>query len=104
MEGAQGVEVVPLDAGWSDVGHWGALEEVSEPDERGCVTQGSAKHILLDAERVTISSDKLVAMLGVSDLIVVDTPDAILVCDRERAQEVRRVVEVLKERGRDELI
>lgn len=103
MEGATEVEVIPISVGWSDVGHWGALEEVSAVDERGCIFNGAASHLALDAERVTISSDKFVAVVGVSDVIVVDTPDATLVCARDRAQEVKRVVEALHAQGRSEL-
>jgi mannose-1-phosphate guanylyltransferase len=103
MEHADDVEVIPISVGWSDVGHWGALEEVSAPDERGCVLQGQAEHIILDAERVTISSNKVVAVVGVSDVIIVDTPDAALVCHRDQAQEVKRVVAELSAQGRAEL-
>lgn len=104
MEGASEVEVIPISVGWSDVGHWGALEEVSPVDERQCVLQGDPDHVILDAERVTVSSVKPVAVVGVSDVIVVDTPDATLVCARDRAQEVKKVVEALRARGREELI
>ena len=104
IEGADDVEVIPISVGWSDVGHWGALEEVSAVDERGCVSLGRSEHVLVDAERVTVSGDKLIAIVGVSDVIVVDTPDATLVCHRDQAQEVKRVVEELKARGRSELI
>jgi mannose-1-phosphate guanylyltransferase / mannose-6-phosphate isomerase len=93
--------VVPIDVGWSDVGSWSSLWELSPRDGEGNAVHGEA---LLEATRdcYVHSEQSLVATLGVSDLIIVDTPDALLVADRARAQEVAKVVARLKADGRRE--
>jgi mannose-1-phosphate guanylyltransferase/mannose-6-phosphate isomerase len=93
--------VVPIDVGWSDVGSWSSLWELSSHDQDGNAVHGDA---LLEATRdCYVHSDKsLVATMGVRDLVIVDTPDALLVADRTRAQDVGKVVARLKEAGRKE--
>ena len=93
MEHARDVLVVAGDFGWSDVGSWAALAALD-----GAV---SSRHVVpVDAEgAVVFGNGRLVAVVGLSDVIVVDTPDAILVCHRYRAQDVRRVVDELARRG-----
>ncbi len=93
MERARNVLVVGADFGWSDVGSWAALAALGAASVRG-------QTVHVDAERsVVFGNGRLVALVGVDDLIVVDTPDALLVCHRERAQDVRRVVAELSRRG-----
>lgn len=104
MEGADEIEVIPLDAGWSDVGHWGALSEVSELDAQGNVLEGHPDHITIDARDVTIHSQRLTAVIGLEQVVVVNTDDATLVCAQDRAQDVRLVVDCLKKKGITELI
>lgn len=103
MEGASQVEVIPLQAGWSDVGHWAAIEEISMVDEQSNILIGHPDHVSIDSTRVTIHSDRLTAVVGLKDIVVVNTVDATLVCHRDHAQSVRDVVEMLKKRGRGEL-
>ena len=103
MEGASDLEVVPLDAGWSDVGHWGALNEVSQADARGNVLIGHSAHCAIDAKDVTIHSERFTAVIGVEGIVVVNTEDATLVCDQSRAQDVRQVVDHLKRHQLEEL-
>jgi len=93
--------VVPIDVGWSDVGSFSSLWELSARDEDGNAVRGDA---LLEATRnCYVFSDKsLVATIGVSDLVIVDTPDALLVADRAKAQDVGRLVARLKDAGRRE--
>jgi mannose-1-phosphate guanylyltransferase len=93
MEHARGVLVVAGDFGWSDVGSWTALAELN--------VAGSSTHVVpVDAKNaVVFGNGRLVAVVGIEDVIVVDTPDAILVCHRDRAQDVRRVVDELARRG-----
>ena len=93
--------VLPIDVGWSDVGSWSSLWEISPHDDAGNAVHGDA---LLEATRnCYVSSEKsLVATIGVSDLVIVDTPDALLVADRARAQDVGKVVARLKDTGRKE--
>lgn len=101
MENTHRAAVVPLGAGWSDVGSWSALWEAGEHDAAGNVTRGD---VLLDEVSNTLvdAGHHLVACLGVDNLIVVATADAVLVADRNRVQEIRRLVDELKARGRPE--
>jgi len=90
--------VIPGDFSWSDVGSWDALAAFWEKDARGNAVEGKA--VLIDAHNVfVLSSSRLVALVGIKDVIVIDAGDAILVCHRSQAQDVRRVVEELEKRG-----
>ena len=101
MERAANALVVPLDAGWSDIGSWASLSALSERDAAGNAIQGDA--VVQDAENCFIRGDgRLVAAVGVRDLVIVDTPDAVLVLDREAAEQVKALVAQLERAGRDE--
>ncbi len=110
MEGAAAagaVAVIPAEGlNWSDIGTWDALLAVLPPDAAGNVVVG-AEHLAIDSSGLLIhasrSQPRLVATIGLSDLVVIDTPDALLVCPRERVQEVRAVVDALK-KGRTEYL
>lgn len=105
MERSARVQVVPVEMGWSDVGSWSALPDVVSPDDKGTVCINAAGHVALDSADCLIYSDgRTVATVGVNNLIVVSTPDALLVCDRERAQDVKKVVEALSASGRSEVL
>ena len=98
MEKAKNVLVVPGAFDWSDLGSWDALWEVSEKDENGNVVRG--EFIAIDAADSLIqSAGKLVALVGVKDLLVVETKDVLLVCRRGRSQDVRKIVETLEKKG-----
>ena len=102
MEGADEVAVIPAEGlGWSDIGSWESLLEVLIPDEAGNVVVGG-EHLGLSTTGSLIHSShgqrRLVATIGVSDLVIVDTGDVLLICPRERSQEVRAIVEQLKQR------
>lgn len=98
MEKAQDVLVIPGDFGWSDLGSWDTLWEVSQKDENGNAVRGG--FIGVDAADSLIqSTGKLVALVGVKDLLVVETKDALLICRRGRSQDVRKIVEALEKRG-----
>ncbi len=105
MERADNVMVIPASFGWSDVGSWSALPEVLEPDRSGNVVISVREGLPLDAEGCLVyGGGKVAALVGVKDLIVVDTPDALLVCHRDRAQDVKRIVEELEKRGLTEYL
>jgi mannose-1-phosphate guanylyltransferase/mannose-6-phosphate isomerase len=94
MEKAPRRAVVPMACGWSDIGSWQAISELYETDGSGNQVQGQA--VLVDAKNTFVQSDqRLVAAVGVDDLVIVDTGDAVLVARRGRAQEVKSVVEEL---------
>jgi mannose-1-phosphate guanylyltransferase len=98
MEKADDVVVMPVGMGWSDVGSWASLMELLPADGDGNVVVGD--HLGLETRGSLIySPGRLVATLGVENLIVVETEDAILVCPRDRAQEVKRLVERLEQEG-----
>ncbi len=93
--------VVPLDAGWSDIGAWEALWEVSHQDEQGNAVHGDV--MALDAQNnLLFSQHRMLAAVGVKELVVVETPDAVLVADKSRAQEVKQIAERLQAEGRSE--
>lgn len=104
MEGAQKVAVVPLKAGWNDVGSWDALETVLEQDDLGnSIARGEV--LLLDSRHNIVYSDKrLVALVNVSNLVVVDTGDTLLIGDKSNMQRVKEVVDRLRAQGRTELL
>ena len=100
MEKSSRVKVVISDFGWTDIGSWDAISRLVEPDLAGNRAAGDA--VLVDAKDNFIQSgDRVVAAVGVEGLLVVDTPDALLVAAKERAQDVKQVVEVLKQRGHE---
>jgi len=103
MEKAGDVLVVPGAFGWSDLGSWDALWEISEKDENGNAVRG--EFIGIDTANSLIHSpEKLVALVGVRDLLVVETKDALLICRRGSSQDVRKVVEALEKSGRKECL
>ena len=93
--------VIPLQAGWSDVGAWDALWQVLPKDDDGNVAQGDV--MLHDCRNtLALSGGRLVACVGVDDLVVVETADAILVAHKNHTQDVKKIVDGLKQRGRPE--
>jgi mannose-1-phosphate guanylyltransferase len=102
MEGATNIAVIPVDIGWSDVGTWGMLFDVLEGDENGNIIRGAGNgHILLDTVQTLVVSNRMVVTIGLEDLVVVDTDDVLLVCHRDHAQDVRKVVKQLRDQGKD---
>lgn len=102
MERVGDAAVVPVECGWSDVGAWSSLWEVADKDAHGNVQIGDAIAIDTENSWLQAADERLVAALGVRDLIVVDTADALLVAHRDRVQDVKRLVEQLKAEGRTE--
>ena len=103
MEGAENIAVIPMEVGWSDIGSWASLLEVLEADAHGNVILGD--HITIDTTGTLIRGGKrVIATIGLRDLIVIDTPDALLICARDSAQDVRQVVEQLKASNRGHLV
>lgn len=96
MERADKVLVLEGDFGWSDVGSWDALEALYDKDEYGNITYGEQVHIDTH-DCIIYAKDKLVTTIGLDSVIVVETEDAVLVCDKNRAQEVKKIVEALQD-------
>lgn len=95
------IRMVPLDAGWSDVGGWDAVWDVLPKDGAGNAQYGD---VLLTSSRNTLvhATSRLVSVLGVENLVVVETPDAVLVADKARSQDVRHIVAALSQQCREE--
>ncbi|ARZ73169.1 mannose-1-phosphate guanylyltransferase/mannose-6-phosphate isomerase [Stenotrophomonas sp. WZN-1] len=100
MEKTADAVVIPLDAGWNDVGSWTALRDVSQQDGDGNAHQGDV--IAIDCRNTYAYAQRLVALVGLDDVIVVETDDAVLVGKADRMQEVKTVVAQLKAEGRSE--
>ena len=100
MEKTADAVVVPLDAGWNDVGSWTALRDVSQQDHHGNAHHGDV--IAIDCRNTYAYAHRLVALVGLDDVIVVETDDAVLVGKADRMQEVKSVVARLKDEGRSE--
>jgi len=101
MEKYTKAAVVPVAFRWSDVGSWGSLDEVASKDKDGNVVVGRVVDI--DSRQSIVYGDRrVVATIGLTDMVVVDTPDATLVCPKSRAQDVKQIVEVLKHQGASE--
>jgi mannose-1-phosphate guanylyltransferase len=97
MEKTANVFVLPGDFGWSDVGSWDALWEISAKDNQGNALTGNGSAIFTDTEGALVySPKKLVALVGVKDLIIVETKDALLVCKKGHSQDVKKVVDTLE--------
>jgi mannose-1-phosphate guanylyltransferase len=101
MEKADNVVVVPMDAGWNDVGAWSSLWEVTPKESDGNAVSGDVMtHNTQDS--LIKSTSKLVATVGVKDIVVVETKDAVLVAAKDQVQDVKKIVERLKAEGRSE--
>jgi mannose-1-phosphate guanylyltransferase len=101
MEHTEGAMVVPLDANWSDIGSWDALWNAKNKDKNGNVSEGD---VILDEVKNTYaySANRLVSVIGVSDLVIVDTQDALLVADKKYSQNIKNIVNQLKQDNRSE--
>lgn len=99
MEKTDKAMVIPLDAGWNDVGSWSALWDVAEKDEQGNAIRGDV--LTVDAHNSFIHSEnRLVAAVGVKDMIIIETDDAVMIAPRDRVQDVKLLVEQLKRQKR----
>lgn len=94
-----GVFVIPVEMGWSDIGSFDALYDILSGGDESVAQPGST--ILVDTDRALIMSDKLVATIGLEDVVIIETDDALLVCRRDRAQDVKQIVERLKKENRN---
>jgi mannose-1-phosphate guanylyltransferase len=104
MEGARNVAVLPVDPGWSDVGSWSAVYEESQPKGADQNVAQGCEHLAIETRGCLVRSKKLVTTIGLKDLVIVDTDDALLICPRAEAQRVRQIVGRLKEEKRTEYL
>ena len=103
-EKAERVAVVPAQIGWNDVGSWSRLHRArGSADETGSVTVGHVRNVG-SSNSFVYSPDKLVALIGLDDIVIIDTPDALLVAHRSRSEEVKQIVDQLNADGRKDLL
>ena len=103
MERADNVLVISGEFGWNDIGSLDMLNIMKDADENGNVAYG--EQLLLDTKDcIVYGNDKMIATIGLSDMIIVQTADALLICPKDRAQDVKTVVETLKEQGKDQYL
>lgn len=103
MEKASDIRTIPGNFGWDDVGSWLALERINPTDANGNLCAGDV--IAIDSHHCTVSGGKrLIALLGMEHVVVVDTPDALLICDKNSTQDIKKVLAELREHGRVELV
>jgi len=104
MEQAAKVAVVPVDFGWNDVGSWSAIHDINVKDDTDSVVI-NAEHLNVDSTGLVIQGNKrLIATIGLEDVVIIDTDDGLLVCAKDRAQDTKKVVEWLKANNRTELL
>jgi mannose-1-phosphate guanylyltransferase len=97
MEGARSMAVIPISIGWSDVGSWGSLFEMVELDDDGNSFRGQMpSYIAIDTRNALVYANKLTVIIGIEDVVVVDTDDALMICHKDRTQQVKDVVHKLK--------
>jgi mannose-1-phosphate guanylyltransferase/mannose-6-phosphate isomerase len=98
MEKTDRIAVIPVDIGWSDVGSWDALFDVLDLDTDGNGFKGSAPNrLVIDTKNTLVYSDKLTVTIGIEDLVIVDTQDVLMICSRDRTQDVKKAVDMLRD-------
>jgi len=106
LEQAKKVAVVPVDFGWNDVGSWAAIHDINVKDEQDNVILG-VEHFNLDSHHILVQSsqpNRFVATIGLENIVIVDTPDGLLVCAKDKTQDIKHVVEWLTAQKRAELL
>lgn len=104
MEKAEKVAMLPINIGWNDVGSWAAVHEILASNGNENIQMGRTEHISIDSKGTLVNSKRLVVTIGLDDLVVIDTDDVLLICPRDRAQDVRQAVQHLKDKGLDKLL
>lgn len=103
MEGAEHLAVVPVDMDWTDIGSWASLMAVLPRDADGNIVIGD--HVGIDTRGSLVRGNgRLIATIGLRDVAIIDTPDALLICPLDRAQEVKAIVDALKQAGREDVL
>lgn len=103
MERADNVIMLEGDFGWNDVGSWDALDALYDTDENNNVVYGNQIHIG-SRNCIAYGKDKLIATIGLDNVVIVETDDAVLVCNKDCAQDVKKIVEMLEEQGKEEYL
>ncbi len=102
MEQAEKRVVIPVDYGWSDVGSWKALYDISEKDKNNNVI--NCENEIINSNNNYVNSKKFVALIGIDNLVVVESDNALLIASKDRSEDVKKIVEKLKKDGKEELL
>ncbi len=102
MERSGRIALLPADFYWTDLGSWEALSEIFPKDKRGNIANGDTMDLDSQGICVFAKGNRLVSTIGIKNAIIADTPDALLVCDRDRTQDVKKLVDLMKTQGRKE--
>src|SRR3989339_193627 len=96
IEKTKDLLVIPADFGWADVGNWRTVKDILSKSKRGSITKGMVLNIEGSDNLVYNYSDKLITMVGVRGMVVIETEDSLLLCPKEKAQDVKKIVDKLK--------
>jgi len=97
------IAVVPADLGWSDIGSWASLLDILIDKKDGIISKGH--HVSVDDKNCLVyARDKLVATIGLEDIIIIDTEDVTLVCHKDKSQDVKKMIEKLKKQGKEKYL
>ena len=103
MEKAKNIYVIPGNFGWDDVGSWLSLERINKTNQDGNIIKGNV--VTIETKNSIIqATDKLIATVGLEDVIIVDTKDALLICNKDNTQDVKKIIENLKLYNREEYL
>jgi mannose-1-phosphate guanylyltransferase len=103
MEKAHDIVVIPVSIGWSDIGSWSALKDLVSEEADDHTHMGDGKHIDIDSKGLLIHthSKKLITTIGLTDLVIVETEDALMICSKKRSQDVKKIVSILEDSHKD---
>ncbi|MEI7498438.1 MAG: sugar phosphate nucleotidyltransferase [Candidatus Falkowbacteria bacterium] len=104
IEKASNLLVIPADFGWADVGHWRTVKEVLASEPKDNVLKGNVVEVNSEGNLVYSYTDKLITLVGVKDMVVIDMPDTLLICPQEKAQDVKQLVDKLKNLGEEQYL
>ncbi|MEE8141851.1 MAG: sugar phosphate nucleotidyltransferase, partial [Planctomycetota bacterium] len=104
LEKASNVRVVEATFSWDDVGSWRSLERYRQGDEHGNITEGRVVLEAAGGNTVLASGSRVIALMGVQDLVVVDAPGALLICPKDRVEEIKKLVDQVSDRGWEEVL
>ncbi len=104
MEDAHKMAIIPVEIGWSDVGTWASLFDVLNLDKLGNCFKDVPEKVILDTSHTLVYSDRMTVTIGVDNIIVIDTGDILMICHKDRAQEVKTVFNHLKETNREQYL
>ena len=103
MEKTSPIYTIPSDFGWDDVGSWLSIDRIMDKDENGNIISGNSVNV--DSKNITIiGSKKFIAAAGLEDIVIVDTDDALLICSKNKSQDIKKVLQELKNQNKGQYL